>query len=87
MAGGWKAVVLLSALWEVLAYCAGSAAQAKLGVMGALLVITVAVGVRANDLRLAVGATLVLVTLMLRPGLLAVAAVVVLVTLMLRPDP
>ena len=45
------------------------------------------VGVRANDLRLAVGATLVLVTLMLRPGLLAVAAVVVLVTLMLRPDP
>ncbi|MDX3799668.1 hypothetical protein [Streptomyces sp. AK04-3B] len=60
-------MLLLSALWELLAFCAGLTVQAKLGVAGVLLLFTVAVGVRARHDVLAVGAAVVLVALMLRP--------------------
>jgi hypothetical protein len=59
-------MLLLSALWELLAFCAGLTVQARLGVAGALLLFTMAVGVRARHDALAVGAAVVLVALMLR---------------------
>ncbi|MDQ0581875.1 hypothetical protein [Streptomyces rishiriensis] len=59
-------MLLLSALWELLAFFAGWTAQAKLGAVGVMLVLTVTVGVRARRDVLAVGAAVVLVLLLLR---------------------
>ncbi|MEU3614299.1 hypothetical protein ABZ725_18530 [Streptomyces sp. NPDC006872] len=59
-------MLLLSALWELLAYFAGLTVQAKLGAVGVMLLLTVAVGVRARHDVLAVGAAVVLVALLLR---------------------
>jgi hypothetical protein len=66
MAGRWKAMLLLSAVWELLAFFAGWTVQAKLGAVGVMLLLTVAVGVRARHNMLAVGAAVVLVALLLR---------------------
>ncbi|MET7651774.1 hypothetical protein [Streptomyces sp. NPDC005486] len=59
-------MLLLSALWELLAFFAGSTVRAKLGAVGMMLLFTVAVGVRARHDVLAVGAAVVLVLLLLR---------------------
>ncbi|MGW2050409.1 hypothetical protein ACWCPF_35335 [Streptomyces sp. NPDC001858] len=59
-------MLLLSAVWELLAFCAGLTVQAKLGAVGVMLLLTVAVGIRARHHVLAVGAVVVLVALMLR---------------------
>ncbi|WP_406008189.1 hypothetical protein OG440_20170 [Streptomyces sp. NBC_00637] len=59
-------MLLLSALWELLAFCAGLTVQAKLGAVGVMLLCTVAVGVRARHDVLAFGAAVVLVLLLFR---------------------
>ncbi|MFH0176281.1 hypothetical protein ACIA6D_12790 [Streptomyces cacaoi] len=59
-------MLLLSAVWELLAFCAGATVQAKLGAVGVMLLFTIAVGVRARHNVLAVAAVVVLVALMLR---------------------
>ncbi|MFF4589223.1 hypothetical protein [Streptomyces sp. NPDC001388] len=59
-------MLLLSALLELLGYCAGLTVQAKLGALGVMLMLTVAVGIRARHDMLAVVAACVLVVLMLR---------------------
>ncbi|WP_062645516.1 hypothetical protein [Streptomyces maremycinicus] len=59
-------MLLLSALWELLAFCAGWTVQAKLGAVGVMLLFTVAVGVRARRGVVAAGAAVVLVALLLR---------------------
>ncbi|WP_329218640.1 hypothetical protein OG352_19975 [Streptomyces sp. NBC_01485] len=61
-------MLLLSALLELGAYCAGLTVQAKLGALGVMLMITVAVGVRARHKLLTAVAGFALVVLMLRPG-------------------
>ncbi|GGQ63281.1 MULTISPECIES: hypothetical protein [Streptomyces] len=60
-------MLLLSALWELLAFFAGLTVRARLGAVGVMLMFTVAVGVRARHDVLAVGAAVVLVLLLLRP--------------------
>ncbi|MBK3634625.1 hypothetical protein ACFW91_31120 [Streptomyces asoensis] len=57
-------MLLLSALWEALALCAGMTAQSRLGAVGVMLLFTLAVGIRARHNGLAVGAAVVLVVLM-----------------------
>lgn len=57
-------MLLLRAVWEILALCAGMAAQTKLGAAGVVLLFTVGVGIRARHNGLAVGAAVVLVILM-----------------------
>ncbi|KQX83362.1 MULTISPECIES: hypothetical protein [unclassified Streptomyces] len=59
-------MLLLSALWELLAFCAGLTVQAKLGAVGVMLLFTLAVGIRARHDVLAVGAAVLLVVLLLR---------------------
>ncbi|MFD8741208.1 hypothetical protein ACFV06_40785 [Streptomyces sp. NPDC059618] len=60
-------MLLLSALWELLAFFAGLTVRARLGAVGVMLMFTMAVGVRARHDVLAVGAAVVLVLLLLRP--------------------
>ncbi|MFD9322274.1 hypothetical protein ACFWDQ_32280 [Streptomyces sp. NPDC060053] len=57
-------MLLLSALWEGLGLCTGLAAQSRLGTVGLVLLFALAVGVRARNSGLAVGAAVVLVVLM-----------------------
>ncbi|MEU5766621.1 hypothetical protein ABZ782_11930 [Streptomyces asoensis] len=60
-------MLLLSALWELLAFFAGLTVRARLGAVGVMLMFTLAVGVRARHDVLAVGAAVVLVLLLIRP--------------------
>ncbi|MFI1048480.1 hypothetical protein ACH4U3_22225 [Streptomyces griseoruber] len=59
-------MLLLSAVLELLAYCAGLAVQAKLGALGVMLMLTVMTGWKARAEKLTVVAVCVLVVLMLR---------------------
>ncbi|MER6786369.1 hypothetical protein [Streptomyces sp. NPDC000658] len=60
-------MLLLSALWELLALGAGMTVRAKLGAAGVLLLFTLSVSVRARHNALALGAAVVLAALMLKP--------------------
>ncbi|MEU8577259.1 hypothetical protein [Streptomyces asoensis] len=60
-------MLLLSALWELLAFFAGLTVRARLGAVGVMLMFTLAVGVRARHDVLALGAAVVLVLLLIRP--------------------
>ncbi|MGV9556639.1 hypothetical protein [Streptomyces sp. NPDC003401] len=57
-------MLLLSVMWELLGLTAGALAEARLGMLGVLLLFTVGVGVRARHHGLAVGAAVVLVMMM-----------------------
>ncbi|MGW1745487.1 hypothetical protein ACWCRD_07700 [Streptomyces sp. NPDC002092] len=57
-------MLLLSALREALGLTVGSLVAAKLGMLGLLLLSTLAVGIRARHQGLAVGAAVMLVLLM-----------------------
>ncbi|SES20517.1 hypothetical protein SAMN04487983_103619 [Streptomyces sp. yr375] len=61
-------MLLLSALLELVAYCAGLTVQAKLGALGVMLMFTLAVAVRARHKLLTTLVGIILVVLMLRPG-------------------
>ncbi|WP_330349070.1 hypothetical protein [Streptomyces sp. NBC_00582] len=59
-------MLLISTVLELLAYCAGLAVQAKLGALGVMLMLTVAIGRKAKAEGLTLVAVCVLVALMLR---------------------
>ncbi|MGX1270840.1 hypothetical protein [Streptomyces phaeoluteigriseus] len=57
-------MLLLTGAWELLALCAGTVVQSRLGVVGLALLLMLSVGLRARHDGMAVWAAVLLVLLM-----------------------